>query len=63
MTGVPRRVRAGASEAPGTRRSRIPLVPPRGAAELAEVTVLPIDRDYDLLAAVTGQPVERLTQP
>jgi hypothetical protein len=30
-------------------------------AELAELTVLHLDKDFDLIAEVTGQPVERLT--
>lgn len=29
-------------------------------AELAGLTVLHVDKDFDLIAAVTGQPVERL---
>lgn len=33
------------------------------AAELAQLTVLHIDKDYDLIAGITGQPVERLSQP
>lgn len=31
-------------------------------AELTGLTVLHIDKDFDLVAAVTGQPVERLTE-
>lgn len=30
------------------------------SAELEGLTVLHVDRDYDLVAAITGQPVERL---
>jgi predicted nucleic acid-binding protein len=30
------------------------------AAELAEFTVLHLDKDFDVIAKVTGQPVERL---
>jgi predicted nucleic acid-binding protein len=30
------------------------------AAELAELTVLHLDKDFDVIAKVTGQPVERL---
>ena len=30
------------------------------AAELAELTVLHLDKDFDVIAAITGQPVERL---
>jgi predicted nucleic acid-binding protein len=29
-------------------------------AELAELTVLHVDKDFDLIADITGQPVERL---
>ena len=29
-------------------------------AELAELTVLHIDKDFDLIADITGQPIERL---
>lgn len=31
------------------------------AAELAGLTVLHLDKDFDLIAEVTGQPMERLT--
>ena len=31
--------------------------------QLAQLTVLHIDKDYDLIASITGQPVERLSQP
>lgn len=30
-------------------------------AELNDLTVLHLDKDYELIAAITGQPVERLT--
>jgi predicted nucleic acid-binding protein len=42
---------------------RAPSVPDliiAAAAELADLTVLHLDKDFDLIAAVTGQPVERL---
>jgi len=29
-------------------------------AELAELTVLHLDKDFDLVAEISGQPVERL---
>lgn len=29
-------------------------------AELAELTVLHVDKDFELIADITGQPVERL---
>jgi predicted nucleic acid-binding protein len=44
---------------------RAPSIPDlliAAAAELAQLTVLHIDKDYDLIAGVTGQPVERLRQ-
>ena len=44
---------------------RAPSIPDlliAAAAELAELTVLHIDKDYDLIADVTGQPVERLRE-
>jgi predicted nucleic acid-binding protein len=42
---------------------RAPSVPDlliAAAAELSELTVLHVDKDFDLIAGVTGQPVERL---
>lgn len=45
---------------------RAPAIPDlliAAAAELAQLTVLHIDKDYDLIAGITGQPVERLSQP
>ena len=45
---------------------RAPSIPDlliAAAAELAQLTVLHIDKDYDLIAGITGQPVERLSQP
>jgi predicted nucleic acid-binding protein len=32
-------------------------------AELAQLTVLHLDKDFDLIASITGQPVERLEVP
>ena len=32
-------------------------------AELAGLTVLHLDKDFDVIAEITGQPVERLTLP
>ena len=32
-------------------------------AELAGLTVLHLDKDFDVIAQVTGQPTERLTMP
>ncbi len=31
------------------------------AAELARLTVLHLDKDFDVIATVTGQPLERLS--
>jgi hypothetical protein len=42
---------------------RAPAIPDlliAAAAELAELTVLHVDKDFELIAAATGQPVERL---
>jgi predicted nucleic acid-binding protein len=45
------------------RAPSIPDLLVAAAAELAQLTVLHIDKDYDLIAGITGQPVERLSQP
>jgi len=45
---------------------RAPSVPDlviAAAAELAELTVLHCDKDFDLIASVTGQPAEWLSLP
>lgn len=45
---------------------RSPAVPDlliAATAESAKLTVLHVDRDYELIAEVTGQPVERLQLP
>ncbi len=42
---------------------RAPSIPDlliAATAELSNLTVLHIDKDFDLIAAITGQPVERL---
>ena len=44
-------------------RHRAPSIPDlliAAAAELAGLTVLHMDKDFDLIAGITGQPVERL---
>lgn len=44
-------------------KHRAPAVPDlliAAAAELADLVVLHVDKDYELIAAVTGQPIERL---
>ena len=43
---------------------RAPSIPDlliAATAELAGLTVLHVDKDFDLIAAITGQPVERLS--
>ncbi len=45
---------------------RAPSVPDliiAAAAELAALTVLYLDKDFDLIAEITGQPMERLNMP
>jgi predicted nucleic acid-binding protein len=45
---------------------RAPSVPDlviAATAELAGYTLLHLDKDFELIAAVTGQPLERLTTP
>ena len=45
---------------------RAPSVPDllvAATAELAELTVLHVDKDFELIAELTGQPVQRLADP
>ena len=42
------------------RAPSIPDVLIAATAELAELTVLHLDKDFELIAALTGQPMERL---
>jgi len=45
-------------------RHRAPSVPDllvAAAAELSGLTVLHLDKDFELIAEITGQPVERLS--
>jgi predicted nucleic acid-binding protein len=42
------------------RAPSIPDLVVAAAAELANLTVLHVDKDFDLIADITGQPVERL---
>ena len=45
---------------------RAPSIPDlliAAAAELARLTVLHVDKDYELIAGLTGQPIERLALP
>jgi predicted nucleic acid-binding protein len=46
-------------------RHRAPSIPDliiAAAAELAGLTLLHVDKDFDLIAAITGQPAERLAE-
>ena len=50
----------------GRGQHRAPSVPDliiAAAAELAGLTVLHLDKDFDLIASITGQPVEWLNVP
>ena len=45
---------------------RAPSIPDlliAATAELADLTVLHVDKDFDLIADLTGQPVQRLASP
>ena len=47
-------------------RHRAPSIPDlviAATAELAGLTVLHVDKDFDLIAEITGQPTERLNMP
>jgi hypothetical protein len=41
------------------KEKHVALIPP---AELASLTVLHLDKDFELIAAVTNQPLERLAE-
>ena len=43
------------------RAASIPDLLIAATAELAQLTVLHYDKDFELIAAITGQPIERLT--
>jgi len=45
------------------RAASIPDLLVAAAAELAQLTVLHLDKDFDLIREVTGQPMERLVLP
>ena len=45
------------------RAASVPDLLVAAAAEQARLTVLHVDSDFDLIAGVTGQPVERLIVP
>jgi predicted nucleic acid-binding protein len=45
---------------------RAPSIPDliiAATAELADLTILHVDKDFELIADITGQPVERLSTP
>lgn len=47
----------------GRGQHRAPSIPDlliAATAELAELTILHVDKDFELIADITGQPVERL---
>jgi hypothetical protein len=52
-----RRKKSATSDAAATRLLRDLL---RDTDELSRLTVLHVDKDFDLIAAITGQPIERL---
>jgi predicted nucleic acid-binding protein len=45
------------------RAASIPDLVIAATAELTSLTLLHLDKDFELIAAVTGQPVERLQMP
>lgn len=53
-------VQADLAERGQHRAPSIPDLLNAAAAELAQLTVLHLDQDYELIADITGQPVERL---
>lgn len=44
------------------RAAKIPDLLVAATAEIAGLTVLHVDKDFDLIAEITGQPVERLAE-
>ncbi|MXX42853.1 MAG: PIN domain nuclease [Acidimicrobiales bacterium] len=53
-------VQRGLAQAGHHRAPSIPDLLLAAVAELAGLTVLHVDKDFDLIAEITGQPVERL---
>ncbi len=45
------------------RAASIPDLILAATAELAGLTVLHLDKDFDLITEITGQPAERLNMP
>ena len=62
MAASPDRSAAASRPRPGGqhRARRLPDLMIAAAADLAGLTVLHIDKDFDVIATVAGQPVERL---
>lgn len=56
-------VQAKLAERGQHRAASIPDLLVAAAAELAQLTVLHVDKDFDLITGVTGQPMERLVLP
>lgn len=48
------------SDAGQHRAPSVPDLLVAAIAELADLTVLHVDKDFDLIEAITGQPTERL---
>ena len=53
-------IQAALAERGQHRAPAIPDLLVAATAELAELTVLHVDKDYELIAQLTGQPLERL---
>lgn len=53
-------VQAALAERGQHRAPSIPDLLVAAAAEMAQLTVLHVDKDYDLIAEITGQPIQRL---
>ena len=45
------------------RAAKVPDLLIAAVAEMSGYTVLHVDRDFELIAEVTGQPIERLSVP
>lgn len=45
------------------RAASVPDLLVAATAEITGLTILHVDKDFDLIASVTGQPVERLASP
>ena len=56
-------VQAALAEIGKHRAPAIPDLLIAATAELAKLTVLHVDKDFELIAEITGQPTERLRLP